>query len=100
MMNTVKRRRNPVAGRAKPRYAVPYRTHDFGPELETTMSGSEAWAPALALGSIAFAFAVYYTAMAWFTHRERMAKIQRGIDPDQTGGGSNLQELADRVNLP
>ena len=42
-----------------------------------------AWAGAAATASIALACAVYYTAAAWFTHRERMAKIQHGIDPDQ-----------------
>lgn len=38
-------------------------------------------AAALAISSIAFAFAIYYTASAWFAHRERMAKIERGMDP-------------------
>jgi hypothetical protein len=36
----------------------------------------------VAIASIAIALAIYHTAQAWFTHRERMAKIQRGIDPD------------------
>lgn len=40
------------------------------------------WAGAIAIASIAFAFAIYHTATAWFSHRERMAKIQQGIDPD------------------
>jgi hypothetical protein len=44
---------------------------------------SEAWAGTAAVASIAFAIAIYYTAEAWFTHRERMAKIEKGIDPDQ-----------------
>lgn len=41
------------------------------------------WAPAAAIASIAFACAIYYTSKAWFTHRERMAKIEKGIDPDK-----------------
>lgn len=42
----------------------------------------EAWASAAAIAAIAFAISIYYTADAWFTHRERMAKIEKGIDPD------------------
>jgi len=38
---------------------------------------------AVAFSSIVFAVAIYYTATAWFKHRERMAKIERGFDPDQ-----------------
>ena len=41
------------------------------------------WAGAAVLASIAFACAIYYTATAWFTHRERMAKIQMGMNPDK-----------------
>ncbi len=44
--------------------------------------GSE-WPVATAVAAIAFACAIYYTATEWFAHRERMAKIARGIDPDQ-----------------
>ena len=40
----------------------------------------EAWAGTVAIASIALACAVYYTATAWFEHRERMARIQQGID--------------------
>jgi hypothetical protein len=40
------------------------------------------WPAGLAAAAIAFALAVYWTATAWFKHRERMAKIERGIDPD------------------
>jgi hypothetical protein len=47
--------------------------------LETTMDN---WPAAIAVASIAFACAIYYTVSAWFTHRERMAKIQQGINPD------------------
>jgi hypothetical protein len=43
--------------------------------------GHEAWALTAAIASVALACAVYYTATAWFEHRERMAKIQYGIDP-------------------
>jgi hypothetical protein len=42
-----------------------------------------AWAGAAAVASIALACAIYYTSTAWFEHRERMAKIQQGIDPDK-----------------
>jgi hypothetical protein len=41
------------------------------------------WSAAAALASIALAFTIYYTSKAWFAHRERMAKIQKGIDPDE-----------------
>jgi hypothetical protein len=46
------------------------------------MTMDNAWAGAAAVASIALACAIYYTATAWFEHRERMAKIQQGIDPD------------------
>jgi len=42
------------------------------------------WAGSAAIASIAFACVVYYTATAWFAHRERMAKIEKGIDPDRS----------------
>jgi hypothetical protein len=45
--------------------------------------GYETWAGAMAISAIAFSCAIYYTAMAWFAHRERMAKIEKGIDPDK-----------------
>lgn len=35
-----------------------------------------------AVSVIAVGCTVYYTAAAWFAHRERMAKIQHGLDPD------------------
>lgn len=44
---------------------------------------TEAWASAAAVASIALSCAIYYTTTAWFAHRERMAKIEQGIDPDQ-----------------
>ena len=50
-------------------------------QREVVMDGN--WAAATAIASIALACAIYYTATAWFAHRERMAKIERGIDPDQ-----------------
>ena len=53
------------------------RDHSF-----TEMTMDQAWAGAATVASIAFACAIYYTAAAWFEHRERMAKIQQGIDPD------------------
>jgi hypothetical protein len=43
---------------------------------------SEAWATAGFIAMV-FAIAVYYTVTAWFEHRERMAKIQQGINPDK-----------------
>lgn len=47
---------------------------------------STEWAGAAVVASMAFALAFYHTATAWFTHRERMAKIQQGIDPDKSSG--------------
>ena len=44
---------------------------------------TDMWALAAMIAAGAFAFAGYETARAWFKHRERMAKIERGIDPDQ-----------------
>jgi hypothetical protein len=41
------------------------------------------WAPALAIASVAMALTIYYTAKAWFAHRERMARIEKGLDKDQ-----------------
>jgi hypothetical protein len=55
------------------------------------------WACAAMAASLACAFVVYYSLIAWFAHRERMAKIQLGIDPDRRGGEVNLPELADRL---
>jgi hypothetical protein len=28
-------------------------------------------------------WAIYFVTTAWFEHRERMAKIEKGIDPDE-----------------
>jgi hypothetical protein len=44
---------------------------------------AEAWATAAIFASIAFSLAIYYTAKSWFGHRERMAMIQQGINPDK-----------------
>ena len=41
------------------------------------------WPYAFAVASLAFAFAIYFSLKAWFAHRERMAKIEKGIDPDE-----------------
>jgi hypothetical protein len=49
-------------------------------------------AEALAVASIAFACAIYYTTKNWFEHRERMAKIQQGVNPDKDWP----QEIASR----
>jgi len=43
----------------------------------------ENWPAAMMVAAIAFACSIIYTATAWFAHRERMAKIQMGIDPDE-----------------
>lgn len=43
---------------------------------------NDTWAATAAIASIALACGVYYTVTAWFEHREKMAKIERGIDPD------------------
>jgi hypothetical protein len=55
------------------------------------------WATAVAVASVAFALAIYYTATAWFKHRERMAKIEHGIDPDRLDRSIPRQPLSDRV---
>ena len=55
------------------------------------------WACAAMAASAACACVVYYTMIAWFAHRERMAKIQQGGDPNRVGGEATLSELADRV---
>ena len=44
----------------------------------------EDWSATVAIASIALGCTVYYTAQSWFAHRERMAKIERGIDPDSS----------------
>lgn len=46
---------------------------------ENTMP--DTWAGALIIAAIVFAFAIYHTLEAWFAHRERMAMIEKGIDP-------------------
>ena len=58
---------------------------------------TESWAVTAGIASIAFACAVYYTATAWFAHRERMANIQKDIDPNQVRDRASSSELADRV---
>jgi len=58
---------------------------------------TDSWAAAVPMAAIAFACAIYFTATAWFAHRERMAKIQQGIDPNQVRDGASQPELADRV---
>jgi hypothetical protein len=50
------------------------------------------WAGAFAFASLCFACAIYYTATALFAHRERMAKIEKGIDPGEAApGGIRVQ---------
>jgi ribosomal protein L7/L12 len=58
---------------------------------------SDSWATAVAIASVAFAFTIYYVAVAWFTHRERMAKIAQGIDPDRKDQPLRRQPLSERV---
>ena len=55
---------------------------------------ADSWATAVTIAAVAFACAIYYTATAWFAHRERMAKIQQGINPDQR---LPRRPLSDRV---
>jgi hypothetical protein len=55
------------------------------------------WATAVAIASVAFALTIYYTATAWFKHRERMAKIEHGMDPDRPDPPIPTQPLSDRV---
>lgn len=43
---------------------------------------TDSWAFTAMIASVVFAFAIYHTVTAWFAHRERMAKIEKGIDPD------------------
>jgi hypothetical protein len=52
--------------------------------VETNMDhAAEAYSSAAIIASIAFACAIYYATKNWFEHRERMAKIQQGINPDK-----------------
>jgi hypothetical protein len=44
---------------------------------------NDSWAGAATIASVALALAIYFTATAWFKHRERMAKIEHGLDPDR-----------------
>lgn len=56
---------------------------------------AEGWAFAVTVAAVAFALAIYSTATAWFRHRERMALIEHGIDPDHRLFPS--QPLSERV---
>ncbi len=51
------------------------------------------WAGAVVVASVAFSFTFYHTALAWFAHRERLAKIQLGINPDQPTQKEASREL-------
>ena len=44
---------------------------------------TETWVGAAGFIALVLGFTVYYTAVAWFEHREKMAKIHQGIDPDK-----------------
>jgi ribosomal protein L7/L12 len=44
---------------------------------------NESWAVPAAVAAVAVCCAIYYTATAWFKHRERMAMIEQGLNPDQ-----------------
>lgn len=48
---------------------------------------SSEWATAAMVAAIALGCTIYYTTQAWFQHRERMAKIEKGIDPDRSTKG-------------
>ncbi len=41
------------------------------------------WSAATAFASIVLGITIYSTSKALFTHRERMAKIAKGIDPGE-----------------
>jgi hypothetical protein len=43
---------------------------------------TDSWPVAAMVASVALATAAYYISTAWFAHRERMAKLQLGLDPD------------------
>jgi hypothetical protein len=62
------------------------------------MNGSE-WPVAAAVAAIAFSFAIYYTAIAWFEHRERMAKIQKGGDLNQATQDGTLGAQSPRSSV-
>jgi hypothetical protein len=51
----------------------------FAPNTGVVMND---WAGAIAVGAMALAAAVYFTATAWFKHRERLAMIEHGLNPD------------------
>jgi hypothetical protein len=53
------------------------------------------WASSSVIMSIVVACTIYYTIKAWFTHRERMAKIEKGIDP-----ASHLHRSSDAGQQP
>jgi ribosomal protein L7/L12 len=57
----------------------------------------ENWPAAIVVAAIVLAFAIYLTASAWFAHRERLAKIEHGIDPDQPRQPTPRQPLSARV---
>ena len=50
---------------------------------------------ALVISSIVLSIAFYYTATAWFQHRERIAKIEKGIDPDKTPEQNTPNKVSD-----
>jgi hypothetical protein len=58
-----------------------------------------AWPEAPGVASIALAITIFHTAKAWFSHRERMAKIQKrhGLRPTFAKGCSRVKVLAHRA---
>jgi ribosomal protein L7/L12 len=66
----------------------------FAASGEIDMNG---WAGAAAIASVALALAIYFTATAWFKHRERMAKIEHGLDPDRPIWPTPRQPPSERV---
>ncbi len=51
------------------------------------------WAAAVAIASVAFSLTIYHTALALFAHRERLARIQQGMNPDQPTQKEVFKEL-------
>ena len=69
--------------------------------LATTNSqapmGDHGWSLAFTIAAVALACAIYYTANAWFTHRERMAKIEKGIAPTSQTRVSRIEVLHEQT---
>lgn len=55
------------------------------------MDGSE-WFLIAFFALLGLGWAIYFVTTAWFEHRERMAKIEKGIDPDEPFPGALPQK--------